>query len=48
MTRIPAVTAVVVAGVTGGCDATPRSRPARPRLARETTRPDSADPTRPR
>ncbi|WP_422754748.1 hypothetical protein [Micromonospora sp. WMMD708] len=48
MTRTPAVTAVVVAGVTGGCDAAPRPRPTRPGLAGETTRPDRTDRTRPR
>ncbi|MEU7958746.1 hypothetical protein [Micromonospora humida] len=42
MTRTPAVTAVVVAGVTGGSDAIPTPRPARPGVP-GTTRPARAD-----
>lgn len=37
MTRTPAVTAVVVAGVSGGSDAILTPRPARPGLAGATT-----------
>ncbi|WP_431915456.1 hypothetical protein [Micromonospora wenchangensis] len=43
MTRTPAVAAVVVAGVTGGSDAGPTPRPARPGVAGATTRPARAD-----
>ncbi|MFY1624805.1 hypothetical protein ACN268_16595 [Micromonospora sp. WMMD735] len=48
MTRTPAVTAVVVAGVTCGCDATPGTRPARPGPAGKATRPARADRKPPR
>ncbi|MFY1680657.1 hypothetical protein ACN265_03870 [Micromonospora sp. WMMD730] len=43
MTRTPAVTAVVVAGVTGGSDAIPTPRPARPGVPGTTTHPARAD-----
>ncbi|MFJ8688032.1 hypothetical protein [Micromonospora wenchangensis] len=43
MTRTPAVAVVVDADVTGGPDATPTPRPARPGVAGKATRPARAD-----